>query len=166
MIPQGSFGKKAPMVSDIHHVLPSDGYVNNRRNNYPHGIVSGKATYTSEDGCKLGTGTNNTTVFEPMNNYKGDIARIYFYFVTCYQDKMSSNTFGGFDKTTFPSIKTVFLEVYLQWSIDDPVSDKETHRNQVAYEGQHNRNPFIDHPEYACRIWGNTNSKTKQICGM
>lgn len=79
---------------------------------------------------------------------------------------MSSNTFGGFDKTTFPSIKTAFLEVYLQWSIDDPISDKETHRNQVAYEGQHNRNPFIDHPEYACRIWGNTNSKTKQICGM
>lgn len=158
IIPQGSFNEAAPMKSDIHHVLPSDGYVNNRRGSYPHGNVTGNTTYTSNDGCKLGTGTGNTTVFEPMPQYKGDIARIYFYFVTCYQNKLSSNSFSAFDKTTYPSIKTVFLDLYLQWAIDDPVSQKEIDRNNAAYEGQKNRNPFIDHPQYACRIWGSSNN--------
>ena len=154
MIPQSTFNKKAPMVSDIHHVLPSDGYVNNRRSNYPHGIVSGTPTYTSNDGCKLGKDSDGTTVFEPMNHYKGDIARIYFYFVTCYQDKMSTNTFSVFDEQTYPSIKSKYLSIYLKWHTEDPVSEKEIIRNNVAYGGQGNRNPFIDHPEYANRIWG------------
>lgn len=85
MIPQSIFNENAPMKSDIHHVYPSDGYVNNKRSNHPHGNVT-SATYTSNDGFKLGTGptTGSTTVFEPKDCYKGDIARVYFYFVTCY----------------------------------------------------------------------------------
>lgn len=153
IIPQGSFNKASPMKSDVHHVLPSDGYVNNRRSSHPHGIVTGSPTYTSIDGCKLGTGTGSTTVFEPMDQYKGDIARIYFYFVTCYQDKLSSNSFSAFDKSTFPSIKTAFLNVYLQWAKDDPVSEKEIIRNNEAYAGQGNRNPFIDCPYAVGAIW-------------
>ncbi len=153
VIPQSSFNEAAPMKSDIHHVLPSDGYVNNRRSSYPHGIVTGSVTYTSNDGCKLGNGTGNTTVFEPMDNYKGDIARIYFYFVTCYQDKMSNNSFSAFDKSTYPSIKTAYLNVYLQWAKEDPVSEKEIIRNNGAYAGQGNRNPFIDCPYAVGAIW-------------
>lgn len=153
VIPQSSFNEAAPMKSDVHHVLPSDGYVNNRRSAYPHGIVTGSPTYTSNDGCKLGQGTGSTTVFEPMDQYKGDIARIYFYFVTCYQDKMSSNSFSAFDKSTHPSIKTAYLNVYLQWAKDDPVSEKEIIRNQAAYAGQGNRNPFIDCPYAVGAIW-------------
>ena len=168
VIPQSFFTEDAPMKSDVHHVLPSDGYVNNRRNNYPHGIVNGKATYTSNDGCKLGADAKGNTVFEPMNHYKGDIARIYFYFATCYEHKIPSfkKTFAGMNKEKFPVIDEDFLDTYLQWAIDDPVSEKETVRNDAAYEGQHNRNPFIDHPEYACKIWGNVNSKTKTVCGL
>ena len=154
VIPQSSFNEAAPMKSDIHHVLPSDGYVNNRRSAYPHGIVTGSPTYTSNDGCKLGSGGSDLgTVFEPMDNYKGDIARIYFYFVTCYQDKMSSNSFTAFDKSTHPSIKTKYLNIYLQWAKDDPVSEKEIIRNQAAYVGQGNRNPFIDCPYAVGAIW-------------
>ena len=153
IIPQSSFNEAAPMKSDIHHVLPSDGYVNNRRSAYPHGIVTGSPTYTSNDGCKLGSGTGSTTVFEPMDNYKGDIARIYFYFVTCYQDKMSNNSFSAFDKSTYPSIKTAYLNVYLQWAKDDPVSEKEIIRNNASYAGQGNRNPFIDCPYAVGAIW-------------
>jgi len=158
VIPQSSFNEAAPMKSDVHHVLPSDGYVNNRRSAYPHGIVTGSPTYTSNDGCKLGTGTGSTTVFEPMDNYKGDIARIYFYFVTCYQDKMSSNSFSAFDKSTHPSIKTAYLNVYLQWAKDDPVSEKEIIRNNAAYAGQGNRNPFIDCPYAVGAIWDPTHA--------
>ena len=141
------------MKSDFHRVFPSDGYVNNRRSAYPHGIVTGSATYTSNDGCKLGSGTGSTTVFEPMDQYKGDIARIYFYFVTCYQDKMSSNSFSVFDKSTYPSIKAAYLNVYLQWAKEDPVSQKEIDRNNVGYGGQGNRNPFVDCPYAVGAIW-------------
>lgn len=158
VIPQSSFNEAAPMKSDIHHVLPSDGYVNNRRSAYPHGIVSGSATYTSNDGCKLGSGTGSSTVFEPMDNYKGDIARIYFYFVTCYENKMSSNSFSAFDKSTFPSIKSDYLDVYLKWAKEDPVSEKEIIRNNAAYAGQGNRNPFIDCPYAVGAIWDSTNA--------
>ena len=158
VIPQSTFNEASPMKSDVHHVLPSDGYVNNRRSAYPHGNVTGSPTYTSNDGCKLGSGTGSTTVFEPMDNYKGDIARIYFYFVTCYQDKMSSNSFSAFDKSTHPSIKTAFLNVYLQWAKDDPVSEKEIKRNNAAYAGQGNRNPFIDCPYAVGAIWDPTHA--------
>ncbi len=157
VIPQGSFNKSAPMVSDIHHVLPSDGYVNNRRSNYPHGEVT-SAEYTSEDGCLLGTGTGSGRCFEPKDCYKGDIARIYFYFVTCYQDKLSNNTFAAFDKTTFPSIKSEYLSVYLKWAKEDPVSQKEIDRNNAAYKGQGNRNPFIDCPYAVGAIWDSTHA--------
>lgn len=154
IIPQSSFNEAAPMKSDIHHVLPSDGYVNNRRSSYPHGDVVGSATYTSNDGCKLGSGGGDLgTVFEPMPQYKGDIARIYFYFVTCYQDKMSSNGFTAFDKTTHPSIKSKYLSTYLKWAKEDPVSQKEIDRNNAAYKGQGNRNPFVDCPYAVGAIW-------------
>lgn len=166
VIPQSSFNEAAPMKSDIHHVLPSDGYVNNRRSAYPHGIVTGSPTYTSNDGCKLGSGTGSTTVFEPMDNYKGDIARIYFYFVTCYQDKMSSNSFSAFDKSTHPSIKTAYLNVYLQWAKEDPVSEKEIIRNNAAYAGQGNRNPFIDSPYAVGAIWDPTHASDYGVKGQ
>ena len=153
IIPQSSFNEAAPMKSDIHHVLPSDGYVNNRRGSYPHDDVVSNVKYTSNDGCKLGSNASGTQTFEPMSQYKGDIARIYFYFVTCYQDKMSSNSFSAFDKTTYPSIKEPYLSTYLKWAKEDPVSEKEINRNQAAYAGQGNRNPFIDCPYAVGAIW-------------
>jgi len=153
VIPQSSFNEAAPMKSDVHHVLPSDGYVNNRRSSYPHDDVVSGVTYTSNDGCKLGNNASGTKTFEPMPQYKGDIARIYFYFVTCYQDKMSGNSFSAFDKSTYPSINNPYLTTYLKWAKDDPVSEKEIIRNQAAYAGQGNRNPFIDCPYAVGAIW-------------
>lgn len=167
VIPQSSFKEASPMKSDIHHVLPSDGYVNNRRSSYPHGNVTGSVTYTSNDGCKLGSGGGNLgTVFEPMPQYKGDIARIYFYFVTCYQDKMSSNTFSAFDKSTYPSIDSKYLSTYLKWAKEDPVSEKEIIRNNEAYKGQGNRNPFIDCPYAVGAIWDSENASDYGVKGQ
>ena len=56
------------------------------------------------------------------------------------------------------------LSDLLKWNINYPVLDREKTRNEGAEYLQGNRNPFIDHPEYACKIWGNTNSTTKSIC--
>lgn len=162
MIPQSIFNEAAPMKSDIHHVFPSDCYVNNRRSNFPHGNTNKSVSYTSNDGYKLGytnDGNYSGQVFEPKDAYKGDIARTYFYFVTCYQDKLSSfDSFGAFSKNTYPSIAEPFLSVYLQWAKDDPVSQKEIDRNNAAYAGQGNRNPFIDYPYAIGAIWDSTHA--------
>lgn len=160
MIPQSIFDEAAPMVSDAHHVYPSDGYINGMRSNHPHGNVS-SATQTSNSGCKLGTGptTGSTKVFEPMAKYKGDIARTYFYFVTCYENKLSSfDTFEAFSKNTYPSISSTYLAIYLQWAKDDPVDQKEIDRNNAIYKGQGNRNPFVDCPYAVGAIWDSSHA--------
>ena len=156
-VPQSVFNEAQPMKSDLHHLLPTDGYVNNRRSNYPHAVVS-SAKYTSSNGTKVGTsGTEGVTgtVCEPIDEYKGDFARIYFYMVTRYEDKISGwKSFGAFAGNSFPALSSWAVNLYLKWSELDPVSEKEVKRNEVIYGFQKNRNPFVDHPEYARRIWG------------
>ena len=158
-IPQSSWkstGGASSMKSDIFHVIPTDGYVNNRRSSYPHGNVL-NATYTSKNGSKLGTGNNNGysgTVFEVIDEYKGDFARAYFYFVTRYQNFIPSVNYAAFAKNTYPSLSNWALKTYLEWNDLDPVSEKERKRNDAAYTFQNNRNPFIDHPEAVDKIWG------------
>jgi len=166
MIPQSVFNEASPMKNDPHHVLPSDGYVNNRRSNFPHGVVTGKVEYASSCGGKLGTDKDGTRVFEPLARYKGDTARIYFYFVTCYQNRIPNYNYDVFAKNTYPSLNTKYLELYLRWHLTDTVSAKEVVRNNAIYQIQHNRNPYIDHPEYACNIWGSLTATTRKLCGM
>ncbi len=157
-IPQSIFSKKSPMVSDVFHVYPTDSFVNGKRSDYPHAEVS-TASYTSSNGTKVGTSaTNNVsgTVCEPADEYKGDFARTYFYFVTCYQDKLSGfSNFSTFSKNTYPSLATWAIQLYKQWSDDDPVSQKEIDRNEAGYAIQGNRNPFIDFPNLEDKVWNN-----------
>ena len=84
-VPQSWFSEASPMKSDIVQVVPTDGYVNNRRGNYPFGETN-NPTYQSNNGySKLGpcaTSGYSGTVFEPNDEIKGDIERIYFYMVT------------------------------------------------------------------------------------
>jgi endonuclease I len=87
IIPQSSFNSAAPMVSDAHFITPTDGKVNGQRSNHPHGTVA-TATWTSLNGSKLGSSSVSGytgTVFEPIDEFKGDIARMYFYFATRYE---------------------------------------------------------------------------------
>ncbi len=155
-IPQSIFNKKSPMVCDIFHVYPTDGYVNNRRSNYPHAEVS-SVTFESSNNTKVGTPANSSIsgkVCEPADEYKGDFARTYFYFVTCYQDKMSSfSSYASFSQNTYPSLSKWAISLYKKWSLEDPVSEKEINRNEAAYGIQGNRNPFIDFPGIENLIW-------------
>lgn len=156
-IPQSWFNEESPMVSDAHHIYPTDGKVNGQRSNYPHGECSGGTTLSGGKG-RLGSSTfveYSGTVFEPVDEYKGDFARTYFYFATRYQNIMTSFIGGPtFDHTTYPSLATWSIDLYLKWSRQDPVSEKEINRNNAIYAFQKNRNPFIDHPELAEYIWG------------
>lgn len=157
VMPQSIFNQNSPMVSDFLHIRPTDGKVNGMRGNYPFGVV-GSATFTSRNGSKLGNNIapgGSGTVFEPVNEFKGDIARMIFYFVTRYQNQIPSFQSGTLlNGTTYPSLPDWEKNLLLQWHAQDPVSPTELYRNNVAYTFQGNRNPFVDHPEYATAIWG------------
>jgi endonuclease I len=158
IIPQSVFNEASPMVADAHFITPTDGKVNGMRSNYPHGTVS-SATYTSQNGSKLGSsGVSgySGTVFEPVNAFKGDIARMYFYFATRYENTVAGYTYAMFDGSSNKVFTTAFLNMLLAWNAQDPVSAREIARNNAIYARQNNRNPYIDHPEYINQIWGGT----------
>lgn len=150
--------------TDYIQVLPTDGFVNGKRSNFPYGEV-GTVSYTSLNGSKLGSSSVagvSGTVFEPINTYKGDVARIYLYMVTRYQENisswanLSSNGAPTLSANTFPSVNINYLKLMLKWHNQDPVSQKEIDRNNGAYSFQGNRNPFVDRPELVDAVWNNT----------
>ncbi|SHF19704.1 endonuclease [Chryseobacterium takakiae] len=157
IVPQSLFNEASPMVSDIHFIRATDGKVNGMRSNYPFGKV-GTATFTSKNGSKLGNSVSSGysgTVFEPIDEFKGDVARMIFYFVTRYQSKLSTFSSGNMlGSSTFPGLQTWELNILLAWHNQDPVSQAEINRNNASYTFQGNRNPFIDNPNYVNLIWG------------
>nr|NQU93364.1 endonuclease [Bacteroidota bacterium] len=152
--PKSWFGGNVyPMYSDLFQVYPTDGYVNGKRSNYPYGEV-GSATWTSQNGCKLGSNTYpgfSGTVFEPIDEYKGDLARTYFYMATRYLGE--DNGWPGSPMVNGSQPETWALIMLHDWHSMDPVSTKETDRNNAIYDIQDNRNPFIDHPWFVDAIW-------------
>lgn len=154
--PQSWFGDQdCPAKTDLHHIFPTDGYVNSQRGNLPYGEVGSSFT-PFLNGSKLGTCKSslnyNGTVFEPIDEYKGDFARAIMYMsVRYYTEDSSWGTSGMTDKS---NIEPWAVTMLLRWNEEDPVSQKEIDRNNVIYNDyQHNRNPFIDNPEYARMIW-------------
>jgi endonuclease I len=94
------------------------------------------------------------------STYRGDSARIIFYCVVA-----SSNLSLIDAESDNANNKTMGkLSDLLKWNIENPVTQRELNRNEGAEYLQGNRNPFIDHPEYACKIWGDTNDATRKIC--
>jgi endonuclease I len=176
--PQSWFNQVSPMVSDAHHIFATDGKVNGVRSNFPYGEVT-TVSSTSLNGSKLGSGNNfgyTATVFEPIDAYKGDFARAGLYMAVRYENEVISQNWSqyGNANTVFlsaadqPIAATRKLAIYddwylkllYKWHIQDPVSQKEIDRNNVIFAtaigstAQANRNPFVDHPEYAAAIWG------------
>lgn len=152
-VPQSWFGEASPMKTDLFHVYPTDGWVNNKRGNLPLGKVS-NPTYTSGNGSKIGTCSYSGytgTVFEPVDEYKGDLARTYFYMSVCYKDKNLGQDSGSMFEGS--QLKPWALRMLIEWHYADPVSQKEIDRNNAVYAIQHNRNPFIDCPYFVDAIW-------------
>lgn len=162
LIPQSVFNENYPMRSDAHFVTPSDKYVNGQRGNLPFGVVQ-NTNYISSNGSKRGNNLNSGysagytgDVFEPIDEFKGDIARIYFYFATRYEDEITGfNAYAMFNGTNNQVFTTTFFNILYQWHIQDPVSQRELDRNDAIFVTQNNRNPFIDHSEYVQTIWSN-----------
>jgi len=163
-------GEVAPMNTDVFHIYPTDIYVNSQRGSDPYGVCadgtrltygsyvakgkSGKCTYPGYSG----------DVFEPDDEYKGDLARTYFYMVTCYKSEIPSWPTGktaqlDYKNNKYKAFSTWTINMLMEWTRMDPVSDKEIKRNDAVYGIQGNRNPFIDHPELAEYIWGDKQGK-------
>ena len=188
-IPKSWFGgSESGPGCDIFQVVPTDGYVNNRRSNYAFGEVS-SASYTY-DGAKLGsaksisiTGGNtiagNTgtyiscsgTVFEPRDEYKGDFARGYFgTMIKWANGDYSAFTTGDGSKIFSSNYSTgafgltkYGVALLMKWHRQDPVSQKEIDRNNGIQQTQGNRNPFIDYPYLAEYIWGEKAGQTLDL---
>jgi len=129
----------------------------------PYGEV-GAASQTFGNSTKIGTCSFagcTGTVFEPIDEYKGDFARNYFYMVTRYENLVASwysnaDAKPVLDGTAYPAFSTWTKNMLLKWHRQDTVSKKERDRNNAVYQIQRNRNPFIDHPELAEYIWGDS----------
>jgi endonuclease I len=159
-LPRSWFKGSRLLESDLYHVYPTDGYVNNRRSNFPFGEV-GISIWESTNGSKVGQNTfgNYTkTVFEPIDEYKGDIARTYFYMVTAYEDIVPLWRSDQLSESSYPGLSEWSLQLLLKWHRQDPVSLKEVRRNEEVSKIQGNRNPFIDYPQLVEYVWGTDSS--------
>lgn len=161
--PKSWFNNGNPMNSDLFHLVPTDGYVNGRRGNYPFGEVS-NPTWTSLNGSMVGTCSfpgYTGVVFEPIDEYKGDFARSYFYMSVRYYNEDAGWT--GSPMVDGAELKAWAVDMLKQWHINDSVSQKELNRNDAVYNIQNNRNPFIDNPLWVADIWGPTTSISYEL---
>ncbi len=151
--PDSWLGQTNPARSDLFHMYPTDGYVNNRRSNYPFGVVT-SPTWTSLNGSKVGANSfsgYSGTVFEPLNEYKGDLARSMMYMSVRYYTE--DGGFGSSPATNKSDLEPWYANLMYTWHQQDTVSTKEVNRNGAIFTIQKNRNPFIDHPEFAAELW-------------
>ncbi|EID55715.1 endonuclease I family protein [Saccharomonospora xinjiangensis] len=144
----GDFGTSGP-GADLHHLRPTDVQVNSIRGNkdFDNG---GSAVDGAPDNYTDGDS------YEPRDEVKGDVARMIFYMAVRYEGTDSYPDLELNDQVNNgPAPYHGKLSVLLEWHEADPVDDFERNRNEVIYDSfQHNRNPFIDHPEWAAEIWG------------
>lgn len=135
-----------PEYNDQHHLFPTQFEdANQIRLDYPLGeVVTPSFTYLN---CKFGINANGKLVFEPRDEHKGDAARALFYMCVTYNG-VSGNNWG------LPNTSTRYQDqnILRKWHYQDPPSSFEKARNEFLDSLQGNRNPFIDHPEYACYI--------------
>ena len=153
---------------DLHHLTPSDTAANTAKSNYPLGEVD--SPLFDNGVTKVGTGQANgraTNLFEPADEYKGAFARMYLYFVTCYQDySWKSSALSMFAQNSYPTLNAYGQSLLLKWHRQDPVSQKEIDRNNAVYSFQGNRNPFIDYPNMVEYIWGDSTNYEFSFSGQ
>ncbi|WP_031087157.1 endonuclease I family protein [Streptomyces sp. NRRL WC-3549] len=144
----GGFGTSTGPGTDIHHLRPEDVQVNSVRGNkdFDNGgsaVPGAPGNYTDGDS------------FEPRDAVKGDVARMILYMAVRYEGDDAFADLEPNDRVGNGSAPNIGrLSVLKEWSRQDPPDSFERKRNDVIFEQfQHNRNPFIDHPEWVEAIW-------------
>jgi endonuclease I len=156
----GGFDEYPPAGTDAHHLRPADITVNAARGEKDFdngGTQHSEATecYTDFDS------------WEPRPAVKGDVARMMFYMATRYEGDVAGEPdleLVNFTNTSGPIFGK--LGTLIEWNEEDPVDDFERNRNEVVYSYQHNRNPFIDHPEWVALIWNGDYNNTPSISAI
>ena len=155
----GDFGTSTGAGTDVHNLKPADVSINSTRNNrdFDDGgeAVSDSSPPTGYDGSTDCFKTSTT--FEPPDSLKGDIARIIFYMVVRYEGEngeVDLEMVNYADSSPSGEPYHGVQSTLYSWHVADAVSSFEQNRNDVIYSYQGNRNPFIDHPEYANYLWG------------
>ena len=161
----GDFGRTGGTGSDFHSLLPADVRGNQQaHSNYNFATpTSGVTSYTNDKGSYVGQNGyiagSSQKVFEPTDEYKGDVARAMFYMTARYYEYIDvlhpkltlvdGSPSALVASPTQPGLAGD-LETLLAWHTLDPVDEYEIHRNNLIYNNyQENRNPFIDFPEWA-----------------
>lgn len=155
---RGDFGTSMGAGTDLHHLRAADVSTNSARNN--RNFDEAPTQYVDGSGNYQGTTDSYTSssdwIWEPRDEVKGDVARMIFYMVVRYEGasgepdlELTDSYLSSTDKSPVHGKASVLMS----WHLADPVSQAEEDRNDVVYSYQGNRNPFIDHPEYACMIF-------------
>ena len=176
-MPQSTYYGIYPMYSDIHYLIPTDARINQLRSNYPYGRTTGLENNGTSHNCnspnttpcivsngsKLGksiTPGYTNTVYEPIDEFKGDVARFLLYFITRYEGSLNSFNFmlstNPLDGNEESGYESWYINMLKDWNTLDPVSVRETDRNNAVFAVEKTRNPFIDHPEWVNLIWSET----------
>lgn len=153
-------GSKNNAYKDLFNLMPSEQKANSAKSNYAMGRVTSNITYDNGS-IKVGKGTTKqgTTkqLWEPADEWKGDFARDYFYMVTAYSNlTWTSNGLDMLENNDYPTMQQWAYTLLLQWARQDPVDENERRRNDAVYDIQKNRNPFVDFPNLAEYIWGDS----------
>ena len=142
--------------ADLLHIRPTYETTNSKRGNKKYGYISGSKTTETYQGMTYGYTSGN--YFEPLDSVKGDVARTIMYLYTTYNLKYTNkinitNVFASYD-------------TLLKWHTADQPDVLEGNRNNFSETSiQKNRNPFVDHPEYAWRIFGDScSAQVKADC--
>ncbi|WP_346776802.1 endonuclease [Streptomyces sp. HNM0574] len=144
----GDFGTAPGPGTDVHHLRPTDVKVNSIRGSkdFDKGgeeVEGAPGNFTDGDS------------YEPRDEVKGDVARMILYMAVRYDGEESFPDLEPNDKVDNGSAPHMGrLSVLKEWNEKDPPDAFEKNRNEVIFDSyQHNRNPFIDHPEWVAEIW-------------
>ncbi|KAJ1433412.1 Endonuclease I [Sesbania bispinosa] len=154
-----SYGlRNGPSLTDLHNIRPADVNVNSSRGNKYYGECmtgSTKCLRPANKEAALDTETDKER-WAPPTQVRGDIARALMYMAVCYGFQQPGGS-PGLRLSDTPNVENRemgLLSTLLKWNEVDPPSREEKLRNErICKFYQHNRNPFVDHPEYANLIW-------------
>lgn len=167
-----AFPAESRAGSDAHHLRPMEVQLNSIRGSKSFGVVEQKSSNIAKQGESTTYATGdylaytNSTYFYPAKGYRGQTARILFYVQARWGSENNLKFVLGAGKS-----KTIGdIETLMRWHLEEPVSPLEEIRNEEIYKVQGNRNPFIDMPEYACKIYAHDgqsyNTKLQNVCNV
>ena len=145
---------------DLYNLYPSDSHANSSKSNFVMGVVVNVKEEAGTGYDKVGTGYADgqlVKMWEPGDRFKGEFSRSYMYMATTYQN-LSFVSEGAKQLQTgaYPTLKKWSSDLFRQWSKNDRVDEMEIKRNEAVYKIQNNRNLFIDYPNLAEYVWGDS----------